>query len=82
MQITYKDCPYDNAVAVFKTIKTEFVKGQHFNSTTELQRTFSAYSYWYNNKRLHSSLDYLPPVELKNTYPLIFCLKMCRHSKN
>ncbi|WP_442903604.1 IS3 family transposase [Gilliamella sp. Pas-s25] len=28
----------------------EFVKGQSFNSTTELQRVFSAYTYWYNNK--------------------------------
>ncbi|WP_337189486.1 MULTISPECIES: integrase core domain-containing protein [unclassified Gilliamella] len=63
--LSKKGCPYDNAVAeaTFKTIKTEFVKGQRFKSTTELQRAFSAYAYWYNHKRLHSPLGYLPPVE-------------------
>lgn len=32
--LSMKGCPYDNAVAeaTFKIIKTEFVKGQHFNS--------------------------------------------------
>ena len=81
--LSKKGCPYDNAVAeaTFKTIKMEFVKGQRFKSTTELQRAFSAYAYWYNHKRLHSSLGYLPPLNLKNTYPLIFCLKMYCHSK-
>ncbi|WP_160432489.1 IS3 family transposase, partial [Gilliamella sp. Pas-s25] len=28
---------------------------KRFNSTAELQRAFSAYAYWYNHKRLHSS---------------------------
>ncbi|NUF48882.1 transposase [Gilliamella sp. ESL0250] len=53
-------------------MKTEFVKGQRFNSTAELQRDFSAYAYWYNQKRLHSSLGYLPPVELKKHLPPSF----------
>ncbi|WP_081297953.1 IS3 family transposase [Gilliamella sp.] len=53
-------------------MKTEFVKGQRFNSTAELQRAFSAYAYWYNHKRLHSSLGYLPPVEFKKHLPLNF----------
>ncbi|WP_255307069.1 IS3 family transposase [Gilliamella sp. Gris3-2] len=72
--LSKKGCPYDNAVAeaTFKTIKTEFVKDQHFNSTAELQRAFSAYAYWYNHKRLHSSLGYLPPVEFKKHLPLNF----------
>ncbi|MCO6545919.1 MAG: IS3 family transposase [Gilliamella sp.] len=72
--LSKKGRPYDNAVAeaTFKTIKTEFVKGQRFNSTTELQLAFSAYAYWYNHKRLHSSLGYLPPVEFKKHLPLNF----------
>ncbi|WP_368669140.1 IS3 family transposase [Gilliamella sp. Lep-s5] len=42
------------------------------NSTTELQRAFSAYAYWYNHKQLHSSLGYLPSVEFKKHLPLNF----------
>ncbi|WP_091124027.1 IS3 family transposase [Gilliamella intestini] len=38
----------------------------------QLQRAFSAYAYWYNHKRLHSSLGYLPPVEFKKHLPLNF----------
>ncbi|MCQ6277556.1 IS3 family transposase, partial [Bacillus sp. V3B] len=35
--LSMKGCPYDNAVAeaTFKIIKTEFVKGQHFNRLEE-----------------------------------------------
>ncbi|WP_141670051.1 IS3 family transposase [Gilliamella apicola] len=47
------------------------------NSTTELQRAFSAYAYWYNHKRLHSSLGYLPSVEFKKHLPLNFLFEMC-----
>ena len=36
--LSMKGCPYDNAVAeaTFKTIKTEFIKGKHFESLEEL----------------------------------------------
>ncbi len=47
--LSHKGTPYDNAVAeaTYKTIKTEFV----------------AFVWWYNNVRLHSSLNYQSPVE-------------------
>ncbi|WP_370516511.1 IS3 family transposase [Gilliamella sp. Pas-s95] len=47
-------------------------KSQRFNSMAELKLAFSAYSYWYNHKRLHSSLGYLPPVKFKKHLSLNF----------
>ncbi|WP_100138212.1 IS3 family transposase [Snodgrassella alvi] len=58
------------AEATFKSIKTEFVKGEKFMATGLLQQAFAAYAYWSNHKRLHASLGYLPPAEL-NKRPLL-----------
>jgi putative transposase len=43
--LSMKGCPYDNAVAeaTFKIIKTEFVKGQHFDSLEELTSELQNY---------------------------------------
>ena len=41
-------------------------------TTGELEQAFAAYAYWYNHKRLHSSLGYLPPVEFNKRLPLNF----------
>ena len=72
--LSHKGCPYDNAVAeaTFKTIKTEFVKNEIFTNTNELRQRFSAYAYWYNNNRLHSSLGYLTPMAFNKQLPLNF----------
>lgn len=61
--LSMKGCPYDNAVAeaTFKTIKTEFVYGEVFDSIHQLHAMFADYVHWYNNFRLHSSLGYVPP---------------------
>ena len=65
--LSQKGSPYDNAVAeaTFKSIKTEFVYPNVFETLTELETKFAAYVWWFNNKRLHSTLGYLPPVEYK-----------------
>ena len=57
--LSMKESPYDNAVAeaTFKTIKTEFIKGKHFGSLEELGYELSDYVNWFNNHRLHSSLE-------------------------
>jgi transposase InsO family protein len=62
-----KGCPYDNAVAeaTFKIIKTEFVKNKVFASLEELQIELADYVNWFNNLRIHSSLDYLTPKEYR-----------------
>lgn len=65
-----KGTPYDNAVAeaTFKTIKTEFVNGQVFSSQQELDLELFDYVNWFNNFRIHGSLDYLTPKEYKHRH--------------
>jgi putative transposase len=65
--LSMKGCPYDNAVAeaTFKIIKTEFVKHRTFESLEELQYELADYVNWFNNHRIHSSLDYLTPAEYR-----------------
>lgn len=61
-------CPIGcNAVAeaTYNIIKTEFVFGQKFNITCELEVKFQAYVNWYNNERIHGSLGYLTPTAYK-----------------
>jgi putative transposase len=65
--LSMKGCPFDNAVAeaTFKIIKTEFVRNYHFESLHELNQKLTDYVNWFNNKRIHSTLGYLSPVEYK-----------------
>lgn len=65
--LSMKGTPYDNAVAeaTFKTIKTEFVKGESFKTLEELRYELMDYVNWFNNHRLHSSLGYQTPIEYK-----------------
>ena len=65
--LSKKGCPYDNAVAesTYKIIKTEFAYNRRFNSFEELEIELFDYVNWYNNIRIHSSLNYLTPIEYK-----------------
>lgn len=65
--LSMKGCPYDNAVAeaTFKIIKTEFVKGRHFDSLEDLTRELHDYVHWFNHIRIHGTLGYLSPIEYK-----------------
>ncbi len=66
--LSMKGCPYDNAVAeaTFKLIKTEFVKHRQFRSLDQLNIELSSFVSWFNQKRIHSTLGYLSPIEYKN----------------
>ena len=66
--LSAKGCPYDNAVAeaTFKIFKTEFINKNNFNSLDELESKLAAYVYWFNNKRIHGTLNYMSPVKFKN----------------
>lgn len=62
-----KGCPYDNAVAevMFKVFKIEFANGAHFTFLEQLALELDDYVHWFNNIRIHRTLDYLTPVEFK-----------------
>jgi putative transposase len=65
--LSLKGCPYDNAVAeaTFKLIKTELVNRCVFYSEEHLALELFDYVNWFNNIRLHGTLDYLSPAEFK-----------------
>lgn len=66
--LSKKGCPYDNAVAetTFKIVKTEFVQERTFCSLDQLRLEYSDYVHWFNCCRIHSSLNYMTPVEFKS----------------
>lgn len=70
--LSRKGNPYDNAVAEaqFKIIKTEFVRERTFSSLEVLKQELAAYIYWFNNKRVHSTLNYQSPVEYRQNLTL------------
>lgn len=65
--LSMKGCPYDNAVAeaTFKIFKTEFVYGRNFASLAQLRHELAGYVHWFNNGRIHGSLNYLTPAEFR-----------------
>ena len=65
--LSKKGCPYDNAVAeaTYKIIKTEFAFNRVFTNFEELEMELFDYVNWYNNHRIHGSLNYMTPVEYK-----------------
>ncbi|HDR4703569.1 IS3 family transposase [Bacillus paranthracis] len=68
--LSAKGCPYDNAVAeaTYKIFKTEFVRGRHFASLEELTLELNDYVNWFNNVRIHGTLDYLSPVQYRQEH--------------
>ena len=67
--LSKKGSPYDNAVAeaTYKIIKTEFVNSNSFENEEQLALGLFEYVNWYNNIRIHSSLNYLTPVDFKKS---------------
>lgn len=65
--LSMKGCPYDNAVAeaTFKIFKTEFVYGRNFDSLSHLRHELTQYIDWFNNIRIHGSLNYLTPTQFR-----------------
>lgn len=65
--LSRKGCPYDNAVieATNKSLKIEFIYRHRFSNLEELQILLADYIHWYNNCRLHSSLGYRTPINIR-----------------
>jgi transposase InsO family protein len=56
---------YDNAMAesFFASLKRELVDDEHFETRAEARAAVFEWLIWYNADRLHSSLEYRPPIE-------------------
>ena len=57
--------PYDNAVveSANRLIKKELIYNNVYTSVEQLRSDVNRYVWWYNHRRLHSTLDYMSPVE-------------------
>jgi Integrase core domain len=60
-----------NAVAEswFATLKVELVHRAHYRTRAEARAAIFAWIAWYNRFRLHSTRDYLPPIEWEHQQP-------------
>ena len=65
--LSAKGSPIDNAVAesMYNILKTEFTFLRNFDDLEDLELELFDYVNWFNNIRLHGSLDYLTPSEYK-----------------
>lgn len=61
---------WDNAVAeaFWASLKRELVHRYRFATTADARRAIFRWINWYNRTRLHSTLDYLAPVEWEHRY--------------
>jgi transposase InsO family protein len=60
----------DNAVAesFFATLKVELVDRRRFQTRADARTAIFRWIAWYNQRRLHSANDYLPPVEWEHRH--------------
>ena len=57
--------PYDNAVveSTDRLVKKELIHRNVYTNVEQLRSDVNRYVWWYNHRRLHSTLGYLSPVE-------------------
>ena len=68
--LSNKDTPLDNAVteSTNHILKTEFIYQHKFNSLAELQGLLFDYVHWYNYERIHSTLNYVSPIQYRKQH--------------
>jgi len=61
---------FDNAMAesLWSSLKRELVDDAHFATKEEARMAAFEWITWYNNERLHSSLDYMSPREFEESW--------------
>lgn len=62
---------YDNAIteAFFKTLKSELVYWEKYETTQQAHSSLFEYiEFFYNQKTMHSSINYLSPVDYEKTF--------------
>jgi putative transposase len=66
--LSAKGTPIDNAVieSMYNIIKTEFTFGMEFADLAEFKLLWFDYVNWYNNIRIHGSLEYFTPSQWHN----------------
>ena len=68
-------CPWDNAMAesFMKTLKTEEIDARAYRDLADAEAAIGRFiDQVYNRQRLHSALDYRPPMEFEDMQPPIF----------
>jgi putative transposase len=66
------DCINAMAESFFASLKRELVDDEHFATRAEARAAVFEWLIWYNADRLHSSLQYGPPVEYNTTSPTTY----------
>ena len=68
--LSNKGNPFDNAVceSMYNIIKTEFIFEREFADLDEFKLLWFDYVNWYNNVRIHGSLEYNTPNEWHNGF--------------
>jgi putative transposase len=63
---------WDNAVTetLFGSLKVERLHGERFETIRQAKDAVLAWLLWYNWQRIHSTLNYLSPVEFENAHSL------------
>src|SRR6478672_5428928 len=59
---------WDNAVTetLFRSLKVERLHGERFLTIRQAKDAVLAWLLWYNRQRMHSTLNYLSPVEFES----------------
>uniref|UniRef100_UPI002E1197D0 IS3 family transposase n=1 Tax=Enterococcus avium TaxID=33945 RepID=UPI002E1197D0 len=65
--LSRKGCPYDNAVAesTYISVKVEFVHQYQFETLAQLRLELFDYVHWCHYLRLHGTLAYETPIQIR-----------------